>query len=733
MYKVFSFVWLLIIMGASIYMESVSYVSTSPKTDFSLSNVMSHIEIMASENHFMGTAANQKVRDYILKKFQELDIETEIFIGETVTNYHDSYFKLAKTENIIATIKGSENQKAVLIAGHYDSVLSAPGAADDIHAVACMLETARILKNSYPKNDIVFLITDGEEMGLLGAKAFVENKDLSQFGLVLNYEARGNSGPSISFEWSNGNAWLVNQVKEAGLRPIANSMSYEIYNRLPNDTDFTYFKRAGLSGINHAFIDGFSYYHNPADNPSKINQNSVLHTGKNMASLTKHFSNINLNNTVTHNASFFNFLGYLTIYPASLDIFILLITLLLICYHFYLEFKSNPTLLKNVILGFITQIILLLIISGCSYYLGNLLLKLYPHYSIFYSGQFYNHKTYCISSISIAIFMTSLSCYLIRKKISLQAFQSSSIILLGLISIAFYIMMPTATYFICLPTLSLVLSLLIKRRTTTTSLQIILPFIGILIPLAIWTPVVQNIFLAFSLKGLFGPAILCFIIYIGIIIANDAIWQQSKGLMGFSCLLLILSLGYGHITSQPTTDKPLPSSLIYNHNINDNKSHWVTNDGFVNIGNKNILNSPKVTSINLPSPVKRWTKETSIMSPIKITTIQNDTLNLSRVKLKYNDEAFHSRIYFNDATNVKSMNINGHTLIENAKLKQNIMIEIYGITQDSTHIEIEKQDIQKKCHFNLENRFLGLPQKDVIPSNSIRTDGYSSIVRTIKM
>ena len=59
----------------------------------------------------------------------------------------------------------------------------------------------------------------------------------------------------------------MKQVKKVGRRPIANSLSFEIYNLLPNDTDFTFFKKAGLPGINHAFIDGFSYYHNPDDSP----------------------------------------------------------------------------------------------------------------------------------------------------------------------------------------------------------------------------------------------------------------------------------------------------------------------------------------------------------------------------------------------------------------------------------------------------------------------------------
>lgn len=54
-----------------------------------------------------------------------------------------------------------------------------------------------MVKNETPKNDIVILISDAEELGLLGAGAFVEHHPWAKdIGLVLNFEARGSGGPS---------------------------------------------------------------------------------------------------------------------------------------------------------------------------------------------------------------------------------------------------------------------------------------------------------------------------------------------------------------------------------------------------------------------------------------------------------------------------------------------------------------------------------------------------------
>jgi len=394
--------WMLLLIFLSIILESPIPVKPHDYEGFSALNAKKHMDIMASECHFMGTEENRKVRDYILGEFEKLNIPTEVFTGYCEQAY-GSYKQIAKTENIIATIKGSGTGKSLVLAGHYDSVLSAPGAADDVHAVACMIETARLLKDENLKNDLVFLITDGEEQGLLGAKAFVESKDLSSIGMVLNYEARGNSGAGIFFEWSEGNAWLAKEMRKAASNPVASSMAYEIYNKLPNDTDFTHFKTAGLKGINHAFIDGFSFYHNPADTPERINMRSVQHTGENMWRMAMHFGNADISDIPTdNNASFFNFFGLLVIYPASLDFIILLLLLAVTGLCFYRDLKTGLSIKSILYHLFIIIICSILSVVSCIG-LSFLLFDIYPQYAHFYTGQFYNHKWYILAAIGIAI------------------------------------------------------------------------------------------------------------------------------------------------------------------------------------------------------------------------------------------------------------------------------------------------------------------------------------------
>src|SRR4029079_1979737 len=152
-------------------------------------------------------------------------------------------------DNVVGRLPGSASTRAVLLVAHYDSVPWTAAASDDGAGVAAILEALRALRTGPPlRNDLVVLFTDGEEAGLLGAKAFVEGHRWARgVGVALNFEARGTGGPSLMFETSAGNGRLVRELAAAAPRPTASSLFYDIYRLLPNDTDLSEFKEAGFA------------------------------------------------------------------------------------------------------------------------------------------------------------------------------------------------------------------------------------------------------------------------------------------------------------------------------------------------------------------------------------------------------------------------------------------------------------------------------------------------------
>jgi Zn-dependent M28 family amino/carboxypeptidase len=180
-------------------------------------------------------------------------------------------------QNVVARLAGTSGNKAILLVSHYDSVATGPGASDDGSGVATLLETARSLKAGPPlRNDVIFLFTDGEEIDLLGAQAFVQAHPWAKdVGLALNFDTGGTAGIVYTYETSPGNAELIYEYAKAVPYPVTSSMMYEMYRTMPNESDFTPLKQAGIPGFNFAHLGGKSRYHTMMDNPGHLDLRSL--------------------------------------------------------------------------------------------------------------------------------------------------------------------------------------------------------------------------------------------------------------------------------------------------------------------------------------------------------------------------------------------------------------------------------------------------------------------------
>jgi hypothetical protein len=232
--------------------------------------------------HPMGSAADAKVRDLIVKRLTALGYATELQTGLSCNEFG----ACGTPTNIVATRGEFGGSDAVMLAAHYDSVPAGPGASDDGVGVANLLEIARVLSvMPAPKHPIVLLVTDGEEAGLLGASLFTREHPLAKrIWAAVNMDTRGVSGASLMFETGTANAWLMRLYGRSTLEPITNSLCYVIYKTLPNNTDFTIFKAASYQGFNLAFIGDVAYYHTPLDNFESASPTTMQHQGANALS-----------------------------------------------------------------------------------------------------------------------------------------------------------------------------------------------------------------------------------------------------------------------------------------------------------------------------------------------------------------------------------------------------------------------------------------------------------------
>lgn len=318
---------------------------TANATEFSGERAREILYRLAGDGipHPTGSPQNDVVRGRVMDEFSKLGYQPAVQQGFACDEYGDC----ATVDNVVARLDGGEPGDAVLMAAHYDSVAAGPGAFDDGAGAATVLECARAFKSlPRPKHSIIFLVDDGEEAGLLGARAFVgQHPWAKEVRAAVNVDSRGTTGPSLMFETGDANEWALRAYASRARRPATSSIFYEAYKRIPNDTDFTIFKAAGYQGVNFANIGGVVHYHTPLDNFANANTSTLQHQGDNALGSLEAFANQDISNPPRASAVYFDVFGrWVFWWPAAWTLkFAILAALLLFLEIGWLIYKQRLT------------------------------------------------------------------------------------------------------------------------------------------------------------------------------------------------------------------------------------------------------------------------------------------------------------------------------------------------------------------------------------------------------
>jgi hypothetical protein len=241
--------------------------------------------------HPADTDADDQVRARIVALLQQMGLKP-IVRDQLACNelYKARGVSCARVRNVIAVL-GPATGKAVLLNAHYDSTPVGPGAADDGIGVTTLLEVAANLKDRPLKRPVILLFNEGEELGLVGARAFLADPLSGNVYSLINLEARGVRGPVNMFETSRPNAAPISVFASAVKNPIANSLSTDVYRLLPNYTDVNSFSERGWLTLNLAPIGNETRYHSPGDDMAALDPATLQHMGDQTLALTQALAN----------------------------------------------------------------------------------------------------------------------------------------------------------------------------------------------------------------------------------------------------------------------------------------------------------------------------------------------------------------------------------------------------------------------------------------------------------
>lgn len=276
------FVLILAAMAAKSLLSSLpNPPQRSAGGDFDSNRAAARLAVVLGDQrpHPSDTAANDAVRGRIVAQLAEMGL-APIVRDQLACNelYKSRGVSCARVRNVIAWL-GPSRGKAVLLNAHYDSTPVGPGAGDDGIGVATLLEVASVLRRDRLDRPVIFLFNEGEELGLVGARAFLSDPLSRNVDSLVNLEARGVRGPVNMFETSRPNGAAIAVFKQAAERPFANSLSTDVYRLMPNYTDVNSFAERGWLTLNFAPIGNETRYHSAGDNLASLDQATLQHMG----------------------------------------------------------------------------------------------------------------------------------------------------------------------------------------------------------------------------------------------------------------------------------------------------------------------------------------------------------------------------------------------------------------------------------------------------------------------
>ncbi|MEA5597906.1 M20/M25/M40 family metallo-hydrolase [Rivularia sp. UHCC 0363] len=588
--------------------------ASAPLTEFSAQRAMQDLAVIAQKPRPMGSAGNIAAREYLVEELTAMGLQPTVQKTAVVQRFPGSQvFESGTVYNVVARLQGGDRTGALAEGGssgsialdaHYDSGATGPGASDCGSCVVTLLETARILKNEPSlKNDVIFVFTDGEENGDLGARGFVkEHPWAKDIRLAINFEAMGSGGPSLLYKTSPNNNTLIKEFIQAVPHPFVSSLFSSFLNLFSAQRlgcDLEEYMDYGSAGLGFFYGADTPAYHTARDSIEVIDPRSIQHQGSYALGLVRHFGNLDLSNiTADINAVYFNILpGVVIYYSQAWVIPQMVITGLLLIAVVIIAIQRKQLTLKGISLSavaFILSIVGAVVVVNLVWWFVKVLNS---NLQIFIIG-YYQSNIYQAALIALTIAVMSAFYTWLLTRFHLHDLFLGTIFVWAALMVLTSLLMPGASYLFTLPLFFSLLGLgwiFLKYKQIDNSWQQVIilsvtaiPGIILLIP--------DQVYHFASLMSRFESLtnipfttfpMVFFALLFGLMLPHFVLlrsgFSQNKirrrwlipGIAGFLSVLLI---GVATVNSGFDAKYPKTNSIAYVLDADSDKSFWMSSD-----------------------------------------------------------------------------------------------------------------------------------------------------------
>jgi Zn-dependent M28 family amino/carboxypeptidase len=157
--------------------------------------------------------------------------------------------------NVVVTI--GDGPREILLTAHYDAVTLrdgtlSQGVVDNAASVVAVIEAAKILRGKALNHRIRLILFDQEELGLIGARKWIEAHGLADVAAVVNADVAG-YGDAMMYGQNNGpqSAFVTRAVQSVCAGRALQCVGYPVY----PPSDDRAFSAAGAPVVSLGFQD----------------------------------------------------------------------------------------------------------------------------------------------------------------------------------------------------------------------------------------------------------------------------------------------------------------------------------------------------------------------------------------------------------------------------------------------------------------------------------------------
>lgn len=550
------------------------------------------LAVVAATPHPLGSPAQLAVERFLVRELRGMGLAPQV-LAEQVTLAPGPAHSVwtAPVRNIVARIQGTgaDHTAAVMIAAHYDSVPSSPGAGDNGAGVVAVLETMRVLSaGPAPRHDVVAVFTDGEEHEMLGSAVIVKHPWLRDVRVVLNTEGVGNAGRVTPALTSDRNGWVLRQYLRARGDAVVYTALDAPLNRLDQGADLGRYQDVVPAGVEFSIIGGLSAYHAGTDTAAALNRGTLAEYGVVMLDLTRRLASTDLTSVTATDLVAFTLTRHVTVaYPSSWSLPLALLTVVAVAVVVGVAVRRRALRLRHAVVAWLG--LGGAVLAGLAAGTGTwLLAKLVdPRLSDAVNGGSYHRLPVLFAVVAAALAAMLLVAWPLRRRHSGTEVVAGGLFGVALLAVLFAVALPTAAYVATWPTLAGAAAFgFLTWRPRSAVTQIAVGTAAVIPAILLVAPVVATYFVLAAR----------FELTMGIVSTPlPLVWL----LAGFALAVPLLTVAVRRMTWRPaavaagaalalvatgtvidaTDSHPRPDALVYHLDANTHTANWIAVPG----------------------------------------------------------------------------------------------------------------------------------------------------------